>query len=1465
MKIEDLDRRFWEWSEKDKGDPDLVLRLGFDSSTHSWLSLLSSKRVVILAEAGSGKSTEFKRQCQLALNKDEYAFFATVRETAKDGFKKALGLDQAAAFAEWLASTRPAWIFLDSVDEARIRDLLLEDALKDLAHSIAGCERRAHIFISGRHSDWEQRTDLEIVKRLLTVPPEPEKLKNPGPDEYLLATMRRDRPAEKPVLTDIPIVVVMLPLSESRILKFAQGQGIKDPDRFYEALTRRNLLSFARRPLDLEWLAMHWRTHGRFGTLAEMVELSIHERLKEKNTARGKLDPNTREEGLTALKRIGAALVLQRVDTIAIPDSAFDLSSNEQTLYLPDILVDWTQAELIHLFTKPIFDPAQAGHVRIHNDNQGVVRAFLTARWLRDLLGDNCPRKAVHELLFGETYSVKSVKPAMRETAAWMSIDDLHIAREVIQCDPLLLLEHGDPESLPDAIRGEALAAVLDVVREDDSPPAQIDQDALRRFSKQDIAPYVIAKWEEYKNHPAPRALLLEIIWLGELQACAAIATEACFAGYDDEYTQIFAARAVGVTGTAADRDRLARQLADQSTMLQDDVFWDGVRPLFPVHFTVADLNQILQNKRLRDSQSINSLRFEGHKLMSRLDTAADCAMLLTTQIAILVAEIQKCDGHPLLGAIEGSATKLLALTPGDEPPALCVQAYLLLVRVSRHTHNDHSDHNTLTVAFQSSPARRRAAFWASVDDPLSRSEYMDDPVESLFLLEHYGVRLGLGPGDLEWLLADSVARPAHLRLIADTCVSIWMRADRDNTILLMFQGEDGRHAGLIAFIDHALSPPASSEIHEDLHILREKNREQRKLEDSEFEKSWRGIAEELRAAPKLLRGGVPLSEKTVNHYVYNVWIIRHNHQSTHGRSPDGNFPALVQMLGQGVIDEFRAALKEQWRNWKPTLRAERPANLRSFQSPFEAIGILGISLEAETSPTWAANLSQADAETACTAGSNELSRFPPWFDQFCQQQPDVAKKILGQCISVEWQDGRPDGQSETLEKISSAGASTCTLVAPYVMDKLEGEPPALLHVLNPALRIVLRGLQNRPRLKDHLASGFSTATTNEFRSAYLGPLFAVDVALAAELLKQTLAKLDPVGQRALVEMLLPAVFGGESSAAALMDGEIPTETLEQLVHLAFQTIRVEDDKKYVRGVTYMHGTREDAEAARSVAYRKLVDRPGAATFAAIRRMEATPGFPILQRHLRARAYDRAAYDAQEAPWRPSDVRTFEKTHSTVPRTPQDLQRVAISRLDDIWHALHNDDFNQGVTVVGLPHEVEVQNWFRAELERRQGASYSLEREPRVHAEKMPDIRLQSRVTTAKMPMEIKVAESWDLRELEDALTLQLQGRYLRERNGRWGILLLVHQKPRKRGWRHLDGHYLNIKQTVEHLQAIADGIAQSGSDAAQMAVVLVDLSDISAKKATRTGTRRFKVAIVDKARKRAPAKRSKSKNIDGP
>jgi hypothetical protein len=111
--------------------------------------------------------------------------------------------------------------------------------------------------------------------------------------------------------------------------------------------------------------------------------------------------------------------------------------------------------------------------------------------------------------------------------------------------------------------------------------------------------------------------------------------------------------------------------------------------------------------------------------------------------------------------------------------------------------------------------------------------------------------------------------------------------------------------------------------------------------------------------------------------------------------------------------------------------------------------------------------------------------------------------------------------------------------------------------------------------------------------------------------------------------------------------------------------------------------------------------------------------------------------------------------------------------------------------------------------------------------EKEPDIRLRARSTDASLPIEVKVAKSWTVAKLEEALVAQLCGRYLRAQNSKYGLLLLVHQRPRPKGWRTSNGSFLNFGEVVLHLQKKADYIAAKDCDAPQVQVVALDVSTV--------------------------------------
>lgn len=121
---------------------------------------------------------------------------------------------------------------------------------------------------------------------------------------------------------------------------------------------------------------------------------------------------------------------------------------------------------------------------------------------------------------------------------------------------------------------------------------------------------------------------------------------------------------------------------------------------------------------------------------------------------------------------------------------------------------------------------------------------------------------------------------------------------------------------------------------------------------------------------------------------------------------------------------------------------------------------------------------------------------------------------------------------------------------------------------------------------------------------------------------------------------------------------------------------------------------------------------------------------------------------------------------------------------------------------------MDVQNWVANELRNKQGRSYSLEREAHVADEKEPDVRLRAKASDANVPIEVKVAESWTLKELEVALHQQMIGQYLRDRENRYGILLIAHQKARRDGWQRPDKTYASFSEIIDHLRTLAHEVA---------------------------------------------------------
>src|SRR5258708_13423824 len=83
-----------------------------------WSALLDHDRVVLLAEAESGKTREFKHTSERLRAGGSASFYTTVDELAHG--RITISPTEKALFDQWKAGSAPACFFLDSVDEARL-------------------------------------------------------------------------------------------------------------------------------------------------------------------------------------------------------------------------------------------------------------------------------------------------------------------------------------------------------------------------------------------------------------------------------------------------------------------------------------------------------------------------------------------------------------------------------------------------------------------------------------------------------------------------------------------------------------------------------------------------------------------------------------------------------------------------------------------------------------------------------------------------------------------------------------------------------------------------------------------------------------------------------------------------------------------------------------------------------------------------------------------------------------------------------------------------------------------------------------------------------------------------------------------------------------------------------------------------------------------------------------------------
>lgn len=1450
-----LDRRFYEWSEDVDAFTHSRYReaAGLSDGMLGWTDLLAKRRVVILAEAGSGKTEELIEQARLKTAAGKFAFYATVQDVGRDGLESAVRTSDRERLNAWRSSSEPGWFFIDSIDEAKLDNIRLERSLRQIANGIVGGEGRAHIVLSGRHTDWEFARDARLLNEQLPLPLESVAAPVPPLDELIRRVLRHEKPPE-PTPAETPLIVVMAPLDADKVRTYAAAKNAPELDSLIDAIQAANMWDFARRPLDLDWIVRYWQDHGRLGSFTAMIEASLRERVREVDPDRARRDPLDAERAQRGLERIGAALVFGRQTTIAIPDKDALIEDVRPVVMIDDVLPDWPSEDRLQLLTRPAFDPATFGRARLHNDNEGVVRAYLAARWLNRLRQANLPQRRLHDLLFSRTYEVELIKPSMLETAAWLSLWDDRVAAEVIRRAPFLLFTAGDPASLPPATRKAVLTALIERMRRDEEIPL-LDLGSLARFAQPDIAPALRVIWETDKGNDQVRRFVLRMIWLGKLDECADIAEAASFGQFPDLYTAITAGRALLAAGDDRQRTNYAEYIRQNCALVPATVVWEAVEDLFPRLISIDDLLAILAVVHLGDDEGGGfNLDWHGAELTAKLTSSADLTRLIEGLLSQLEPEPHDPDaddsssrGAQYATTLITAAEQLLERSPLNVAPAAAIEA---LLRVSDRrfdqTMSRLKKRADAVEQLHRTPDRRRAAFWRAADRLANHRSLTGRPLLHAFQMKFLGWSPGLVLDDIDWLLVDAPGRElsTERQLAINSALGLWFNeGEQDEALKARIAAVAAADSDMQAAYSEWMTPRVKSaeEINSE-EKLAESIRTGKQAQ-AEREQSWVDFVTEICADPVKLQQLLPTAPDAVDGRVYDLWqLLRQAVRGSSHYAIDTVAP-IAEIAGPEVAAAFADRLAEIWRSWRPTLRSERPPNERNQIGMIDCMCIAGVSIEAASRQTWAEQLSLEQAVRAAEYATLEINGFPNWIAALAAAWPVSVEQVLAKEAASDLDNPTPGIHYQTLEDIYRGPESLAQLMSPALWRELQVRADLNQLALRPLLPILVRGLPEVEKgdLYTLILHRFQDTDDPQVSARYLGAAYAINAQGATDALVAKLDRLCEPEKTALVERFLPQIFGSRWGRSEPSMAAVDLATMERLVLLAYRIVRIEEDRDRANKGVYSPDERDEAQESRSAAFKTLVSMPGAATFEVIQRLIDTPGFPIPASRLRALANHRAAEDAEQGAWAAGEARQVEERFERPPVTGKELQLIALQRLEDLQHDLIHGDFQQGTTLSALPDEPAVQNWLADRLRHVQGAAYSIEREPHVAEEKEPDLRFRAKVSDANVATEIKVAESWTLPELEEALVKQLCGQYLRAQGGREGILLLVHQKQRSKGWVLPDGTFMKFEAVVERLRALAETIRKSSLSGPQPEICVVDVSSCA-----KAGTR------LKAARKRA-------------
>jgi len=1437
----DLSRRFRELTQAELDEPEL-LALANDEhylSSLSWPELLEHPRVLVLAEAGSGKTIEMQQQVVRLRAEGKHAFFLALESLDRESLADALGVGEERLFENWKAAgTVQAWFFLDAVDELKLTQGKLERALRHFAKAAAGFLNQISVVITCRPSDWRPAFDMATLQE--TLPYSPIAASPPPEDEAFLAALTTERGSESKERKPKPAgfrTMVLLPLGERQIGRFTASLSVSDPDAFIQEIRVQHAWPFARRPLDLLELAATWNSSGKLGTRTEQHEANTNAKLKD-NPDRADSGVLTDVRAREGAERLALALALTRTRTIRSPELSVEVQHADGALDAAAVLSDWHHTERRALLSRALFDPATYGRVRFHNR---TVQEYLAACRLRRLREKGLSTKALFRLLFAERYGEQVVVPSMRPIATWLALWDPPARNELMRREPEALLANGDPETLPVEVRAALVRRFAEAYGSGGWRGLRIPGEELRRLAHAELATTIKDVWRKGPANSDVRDLLLSLIAQGGIPGCAELAERAANNRKFSDYERVTAIRGVIASKRTDKARRIAQSIVRQPGKWTARIVHGVAADLFPSVLTVSELLRLI--RRTPESRSSTSgFNWELREITRTVDIASPDAVTLTDQLASLIwgARAKDQKFYEINGRYDYLAAalamlchrRLAAAGPSLPPDPDLLRACAIANRFGKDESGGREPLDELRRNFNDNERLRAAAFWIEMDlmDALARPKTNWD---RMYFAEHDGVVVHLTQRDRPWLYGALADRrtPKYRGPALQALGRLWWQGGRNEAEGRALAKAVRDDATLRREATALLAPPVENPEWRETERKEAELRRNRERREKKRVADWQKWRKSIKARPGKAFGAGQINQTLSNLY---KWLSAR--PGAHNRYDVWDRGAIAGAFGEDIAKRATIAFQQYWRTVRPALWSERAPADRNSTPWVWLYGLSGIAAEA-TSPTWAARLTATDAQAAVRYGTLELNGFPFWLTALAKERPKEVDAVLGAELKAQIAVAKDNEHLPMLQDLTHADDSIKRLFAPRCQTALMSWPKTFandeeikrsLNKLTQVLQVLSDAAPSaeRSKIAAECARRFAAAPGGKFGLVWLRGLFRFDPVAGAIKLQHGLAgvKVSARPQRAVE--LLASLFGDrEGIPLAIQDNATRALILKQMVVAAYKYVPPRFDKRH-EGV-YTPNSRDHAESARNYLLQTLLDTPGPEARNVILELAEDPHFAHFPDRLRYMARERAAKDSEFAPFSSAEIASLESKLEMPPHDRDGLFSVMMDRLEDLAHDLAHHDFTDRRTVRKIKVEPEMQRTLARRLEEVARSAYLVLREEEVADAKKTDIRLASVRGNHRAAIEVKIADRrWSVADLERALRDQLVGQYLRHTNSKAGCLLLTYDGSKKYWQPARKAGRMSFKDLLGHLCGMAERIAKKSDHEFRLSVFGLDLTD---------------------------------------